>query len=600
MAPRDRQWKLPLAWDKRQAAGKFPPPLALLWARQLAMAQLKEKYDVVVIGSGFGGAITAHRLAQAGRSVLVLEQGRRWKPREFPRSVRQVGGAFWRDLDGANRRTGFLEYRAFKRIDVVQGVGVGGGSLHYFNVHIRAPERIFRGWPSPLTRAVLEPYYDQVQAKLESKPLVAPDGRQLPPRTLAFCEAARRTGATARLVDIAVYTGPDRLNEAQVRQSACNYCGDCMLGCHLQSKNTLDITYIAEAEARYGAEVAPLHKVSHLAPEAGGYRIFYDVVGEQPEGARQEGRPRRSVLGKQVILAAGSLGSTEILLRCRDVFRTLPDLGRRLGHGFSGNGDMLFAGAMDVPLEHGVDPAVGPSITAVADCSTEQHAIHIEDLGYPDQMLWLIEGLIPPQRNRLLQYLQLAGRYLKRSLGLGSTHSRVSDEIGSLLEGGRTSRFLPYLGMGSDAADGQLRLRKGALDIDWRHTRSRAMFREMERSMKQLSESIQGRHVTSFLWQWPMRKLLTAHPLGGCPMGERPADSVVDHRGSVWSYPNLYVVDGATLPSALSVNPSLTIAAVAERSAHWMQHGRERTVSPRPLPLAMTLSAAAGGESPQI
>ena len=528
---------------------------------------MRKRYDVVVIGSGFGGAVTAHRLAEAGRSVAILEQGRRWAPHEFPRSVRQVGGAFWQE----RRSPGFLEYRAFPRIDVIQGVGVGGGSLHYFNVHIRPPERIFRGWPQPYGRAFLDPYYDVVQEKLESKPLHPPEGRALPPRATAFIEAAKRVGGSPRLVDIAVHTDGARVNAAGVAQTPCNYCGDCMLGCHLQSKNTLDITYIAEAERKYGAEVWPLHKVSHIEPITGGYRVHYRVLSPAGEPG-DEGQ----VEAERVVVAAGSLGSTELLLRSRDQYRTLPAISGRLGHGFSGNGDMLFAGAMDVPPSNPVDPAVGPSITSVVDCSTDEHAIHVEDLGFPDQMMWFIEALIPPQRNRFVQYLALAGRYLKRSLGIGVVRSRVTDEVGALLDGGRTARFLPYLGMGSDAADGRMFLREGQLEIDWRHGKSRAMFREMDRAMKRIAEAAGGRYIQSYLWKWPMRKLLTAHPLGGCCMGDSDAQGVVNHAGQVWNYPGLFVADGACLPSALAVNPSLTIAAVAERIAQLMVHGRDR------------------------
>jgi cholesterol oxidase len=528
---------------------------------------MRASYDVVVIGSGFGGAITAHRLAEAGRSVAILEQGRRWAPQDFPRSVRQVGGGFWSD----SISSGFLEYRAFPKIDVIQGVGVGGGSLHYFNVGARAPARIFSAWPKPYSRALLDPYYDAVQEKLDSRPFTPPTGRQLPPRTTAFLEAARRCGHEGQLVPIAVYSGAERKNRAGVAQSPCNYCGDCMLGCNVQAKNTLDINYIAEAEREHGAEVFPSHRATHVEPLDGqGYAVHFRAV----VAAGETGEPGR-VIGKRVIVAAGALGSTELLLRSRDQHRTLAKLGDQLGRRFSGNGDMLLGGAMDVPTETPVDPAVGPSITAIADFSTDEHSIHIEDLGYPDQMLWFLEAVLPPRKGRVRQILELAGRYLKRTLGLGSVGSRVSDEIGELLAGGRTAHFLPFLGMGSDAADGRMSLRNGQLDIAWRHARSRAMFREMERGMDRLATSIGGRYARSFLWRWPTRKLLTAHPLGGCAMSERPEDGVVNHAGEVWGYPGLYVADGAVLPSALSVNPSLTIGAVAERVSRWIVSGSE-------------------------
>lgn len=525
-------------------------------------------FDVVVIGSGFGGAITAHRLAQAGRRVVLLEQGKRWRKDDFPRTIGRVSRGFWQEA----RAPGFVEYRVFRNMDVIQGVGVGGGSLHYFNVNIRAPEAVIaRGFPAPIRRDVLDRYYDQVQARLESRPLQPPAGRSLPPRTQAFLAAARATGREPRLLDIAVYTGEDRTNRGGVKQSACTYCGNCMLGCHTQGKNTLDITYIAEAERDFGLQVWPMHKVSHLSPrgEGDGYRVHYRVLDEATASAHETG----VVEARQVVVAAGTLGTNEILLRSRDEARTLPNLSPRVGHGFSGNGDFLFAGAMDLP--HMVDPAYAPSITAVADCSTSEHHIHIEDLGFPDQLLWFLEGALPPRRNWLARLWRVASAYARRSLGVPAEESRVSDEIAAMLDGGRTARFLPYLGMGTDAADGRLWLRKGRLDLTWRHRKSLQMFKQMQTAMAQISHAAGGRHVQSLLWRWPLRKLLTAHPLGGCNMGASPADSVVDHRGQVWNHPGLFVSDGACIPAALSVNPSLTIGAIAERVAFWMLHGRE-------------------------
>src|SRR5437762_14337988 len=121
--------------------------------------------------------------------------------------------------------------------------------------------------------------------------------------------------------------------------------------------------------------------------------------------------------------------------------------------------------------------------------------------------------------------------------------------------------------MGTDAADGRMELQEGNLEIRWSNSRSRAMFKEMEESLKELSRAIGGDYMTSVLWGWPWRKLLTAHPLGGCVMSDDPAAGVVNEFGQVWNYPNLYVSDGSIIPTALSVNPSATISALSERIA---------------------------------
>ncbi len=130
-----------------------------------------------------------------------------------------------------------------------------------------------------------------------------------------------------------------------------------------------------------------------------------------------------------------------------------------------------------------------------------------------------------------------------------------------------TPRFLPYLGMGTDAADGRMGLSNGNIEINWDSKRSRAMFAEMEAALQELSLGIGGRYQTSLLWGWPFRKLLTAHPLGGCVMADQPDQGVVNEFGEVWNYPNLYVSDGSIIPTALSVNPSATISALSERIA---------------------------------
>ena len=134
---------------------------------------------------------------------------------------------------------------------------------------------------------------------------------------------------------------------------------------------------------------------------------------------------------------------------------------------------------------------------------------------------------------------------------------------------------MPFLGMGTDSSDGRFELRGDQVEVQWSPWRNRGLLRAIERVMRDLSHGAGGRFVTSLLWRWPLRKVLTAHPLGGCPMGESATTSAVNDRGEVWGHPNLFVVDGSIIPTALAVNPSLTIAALAERAAFWMVHGRE-------------------------
>lgn len=528
---------------------------------------MHSNYDVAIIGSGFGGSVLAARLSKAGRSVVVLERGRRWKKDDFPRTTGQVADAFWK-ADGTQ---GFLEYRSFKRVDIIQGVGVGGGSLHYFNVNLRAPERIFQSerWPSSVDLETLKPYYASAEHILESRPFSPPEGRTLPRRTEAFMRAAKRANRSPELVNIAVYTGSGRQNpHGGTEQEACVYCGNCMLGCHVHAKNTLDLTYLGAAERRYGAEIRPLHEATCITPQSdnGGFRVDVRLLVEH------SGEEIDHILARNVVVAAGVLGSTELLLRCRDVHQTLPKLGRALGRYFSTNGDLLLGGAWGT--KEAIDPGHGPSITAAVDCSTTEDIITIEDLGFPDPLLWFLEGRLPPPGNVILHQLKRVSQYMWQRFGIGRG-SRVHGGLDVFLGGARTTNFLPYLGMGTDAGNGELVLHGDRIDVKWNNRQSRRMFKAMERAMIEISEAAGGRYSPGPLWRWPMRKLLTAHPLGGCIMGDDPAKSVVDHRGQVWDYPGLYVCDGAVISTALAVNPSLTIAALAERTAQWMLHDRD-------------------------
>ena len=286
----------------------------------------------------------------------------------------------------------------------------------------------------------------------------------------------------------------------------------------------MDLNYIPVAK-RNGAELFPLHEVARLDSLGDqGYRVHFDRIDPDQVGSREPG----SVVGKKVVVAAGTLGSNELLLRCRNQYKTLPDLSPTLGSRFSGNGDFLLAATVGAEVE--VDPARGPSITAGAEFSTRNNKIYIEDLGFPDPFIWMLEGMIP-NRNRLGNLLRAGKSYLLDSLGIGT--GKIDFEADRLFRGGATTRLLPYLGMGTDAADGRLRLKNGSVDIDWRHRRSRQMFREMEEAMESLSRGINGKYVSSVLWTWPFRKLVTAHPLGGCFMGDAGNSSVVNDCGEV-------------------------------------------------------------------
>jgi cholesterol oxidase len=533
---------------------------------------MSEKFDAVIIRSGFGGSIAACRLALAGDSVCVLERGRRWSRTEFPRTPTQIArNAFW-DVD--QRRFGLIEYSVFDRMHVIHGCGVGGGSLHYFNVHIRPPASIFDDprWPEGTDLRSLDPYYGLAHEMLDVAPLDPPEGRAMPTRTEVFRGACRAAGREPELVNIAVHSGPVRRNpHGGAEQFPCDYSGNCGLGCAAHAKNTLDLNYLALAE-HHGAVVRPLHRAEVIERlRGGGYRVRFSRLHPSDPACDEPG----SVRAARVVVSAGTVGSNKLLLRCRDLHRTLPELSPALGNGFSGNGDLLLSGAQ-MPCD--VDTGSGPSITVGVDWLSPVQEAYVEDLGLPDPLIWLIEGMLA-NGSPIDNAVRWARLLFDDRLGIRGAAHRIANERERLLGGGRTRRFLPYLGMCQDAADGRFVLDgDGDLNLRWSPKASEANLLELEDAMPQLSEADGGEYIPSPLWTLDRPTLLTAHPLGGCRMSSDPLLGVVNEYGAVHGYPGLYVVDGSIVPTALARNPTATISALAERAAFHMIHGRELRV----------------------
>src|SRR6185312_7815287 len=264
--------------------------------------------DVIIIGSGFGGSVSACRLAAAGMRVLVLERGRRWTSKTYP-SVTETD--WWWNHDRPENANGWIDLRVFSHIAVAQGAAVGGGSLIYANISAIPPESVFaRGWPAEIRFKDLLPHYATVGHEMNVK--TVPEA-QWPARTQLVYDAAKAIGAGDRFrkLDLAVsfddaftYDSPDpfnlsrskRFKNAQgVEQGTCVHCGNCDIGCPVDAKNTLDHTYLARAESN-GAEVRPLHLVTAIAPENGGWRVNFDRLDT---GARVAG----SVTAPRVIVA---------------------------------------------------------------------------------------------------------------------------------------------------------------------------------------------------------------------------------------------------------------------------------------------------------
>lgn len=495
-------------------------------------------FDAIVIGSGFGGAVAACRLAERGCSVLVLERGRRWGRADFPRPG-EKDAPWWFD----QQRTGIYERRCFPQMQVIVAAGVGGGSLVYTNVQKMPPADVFRAWPAPISLDYLRSYYERVREMLEPAPI--PNDLQ---RIRAFEQAHARSRLPGRVErpELAIRFGEgdqEKLNRFGAAQQPCNLCGTCVFGCERQAKNTLDLTYLKRAES-LGAEVWPLCQVAGVEPSEGGYEIAFRRLGPA------DGLER--LRAKSVFLAAGSLGTTELLLRARDIDRTLPNLSSRLGHNWSANGD-FFAGVLNSRLP--IVPTVGPSVTAAADTG---RSFYLMEGAIPSS---LVTGHRPPVA-LLLRLLSLLGsrprRRAQEEAPIASCGDREADEL------------LRHLGafflMSRDASDGRLVLdAKGELQLLWDWRESEPLLSEMRRYLEQLGRGYGGSMLIPQPW-WPLT-LGTVHPLGGCPMGHGPSDGVADPFGRVFGYENLYVCDASLIPRALGIPPSMTIAALAEHVA---------------------------------
>ncbi|MDB4989624.1 MAG: hypothetical protein JWN04_4802, partial [Myxococcaceae bacterium] len=235
---------------------------------------MDQRYDAVVIGSGFGGAVTACRLAQAGQSVLILERGRRYPRHSFPRNYRDLkAGWLW------EHEQGLFDVRPFNEVTLVQGAGYGGGSLIYANVHLRPPADLFEhGWPASYTRQALDPYYDLAAYMLDIQPITR--RTTLPKKTVLMKQVAERLERSAQFCypNLAINLGPEnetKENKFGVSQTSCSYCGECDVGCNIHAKNTLDLNYLAVAEQK-GAKARTRCEVTKIAPHDGaGYDIWF-------------------------------------------------------------------------------------------------------------------------------------------------------------------------------------------------------------------------------------------------------------------------------------------------------------------------------------
>lgn len=476
-------------------------------------------------------------------------------------------------------------------MEAIVASGLGGGSLIYANVLLRKPERWFmtplrtggfRPWP--ITRADLDPHYDAVEKMMGVQCYPAED---LPfsqtPKMREFSSAAEQLRLTVQRPPLAVTfkaPGADKPFPGQVfdvemknlhrtARTTCRLCGECDIGCNDGSKNSLDFTYLSAAEAK-GAEIRVRCEARTISPcSSGGYEVTYI---ERPIDAAGAPLPARShtVAADRVILAAGTLGSTFLLLANQT---RLPGLSTRLGHGFCGNGDMLsFATRARGPRGNPrlLFPSRGPVITTTlhTDLEDPRDAFFLQDAGFPNFASWLVDSL--DSSSNLRRIGKAARRFIRDRLTRmppGQIGSRLA---GLLPDEGGSAATMPLLAMGMDMPEGRMGLTyvngRPRLTLTWPKRGSADYFRLLRRTSRRIAH-VMGADYSPNPLQHLLGQLVTVHPLGGCAIGRDPNEGVVDEHCQVFGHPGLFVVDGSVMPGPVGPNPSLTIAAIADRAA---------------------------------
>ncbi|MBV9926752.1 MAG: alpha/beta fold hydrolase [Acidobacteria bacterium] len=555
------------------------------------ISQIKDHYEVVVVGSGYGGGISASRLARAGRRVCLLERGKEFQPGEYPdtepEAVQQMQADFPAGHVGSHH--GLYDFRVNEEINVFLGCGLGGTSLVNANVVLRAEPRVFDDprWPQEVRadlNTLIEDGYRRAVEMLRPTPL--PERYNLPKLT-ALETSARAVGENFYRPPINVtFDEPEGgVNHVGVEQHACKLCGDCVTGCNYHAKNTTLMNYLPDAR-NHGAEIYTQVSVRRLGRENDRWVVHYQLV---EEGREKFDAPELFVTADVVVLSAGTLGSTEILLRSKAAGLPLSDA---LGEGFTGNGDVLAFGYNNDQEINGVGfgqhppegrELVGPTITGIIDAREKQNL---------DAGMVVEEGAVP---GALGPTLPAGLAAVSAAVGV-DTDSGLVDfvnekrrELESLVRGpyhGAARNTQTYLIMAHDDSDGRMYLEDDRLRIGWPGVGSKPIFETANDLLEDATRPLGGTYVKDPIWSKPFKKdLITVHPLGGCRMATSAEAGVVNHKGQVFSgaaggdvYEGLYVSDGAVVPRSLGVNPLLTISALAERCCVLMAQDRGWTI----------------------
>jgi cholesterol oxidase len=541
--------------------------------------ELRDRYDVVVVGSGYGGGIAASRLARAGRQVCLLERGKEFQAPDYPNTMGHFIEETQWDLPAGHigSETGLYDLRFNDDINVFLGCGLGGTSLINAGVSLRVEPSVLddERWPAAIRKdlntgrganefGVLDEYYRCAETMLKPNPF--PHSRPMPPKMAALEYAASALNLPFSRVPINVTFDalPGGLNHVGVQQNPCVACGDCGSGCNYGAKNTVLMNYLPDAK-NHGAAIHCNVSVRSVEQHGDEWLVR---CRRTDGGSAQDGEI--VVQAAMVILAAGTLGSTEILLRSRE--RGLK-VSEAIGTRFSGNGDLVGWTYNSTRVINGFGFGnrspdgrlpVGPWASGIIDARKTDGFV-------------IIEGAFPGAMARSLPLLfataDIAGVHTRPGF-----LNKVKEKIRILMSlvspyMGATMNTQTYLVVNHDDSGGRIHLADDRVRVSWPGIGNAEIFEQSRERLRRMTAALEGTFITTLKWNnMNEQVLLTGHPTGGCAMADEAAAGVVNDRGQVFKgalgsdvHAGLYVMDGAIIPRSIGVNPLLTISALAER-----------------------------------
>lgn len=515
-------------------------------------------YDVIIVGSGFGGSPTALRLVEKGYSVLMLEKGSELGPAQFPRSNWNVWRWLWMPWLGAR---GLFKMTFFRHVTVLSGVGVGGGSLVYASTHPVPNTSFFHtgSWAGLAAwEEELRPHYAEVKRMLgvNPTPMLTP-----PDKIIKAIAEERGQSEGFHPTDVAIYFGdpgktvddPYFDGEGPPR-TGCIRCGGCMLGCQHGAKNTLDKNYLWLAR-KQGLVLQADTEVTAVRPlppgRGGGYQV------EAKHGRHPLWRRRKVYTARRVVLAGGVLGTVELLAKMKRDPRGLPRLSDKLGAAIRTNSESLIG---VVTAKRDLDYSKGVAIGSIFEI--DEHA-HLEPVRYPaGSGAWRL-ALLPhvTGENGVVRIARMLGTMIRHPLRL--LRAMLVPDLA------KQSAILLYM----RTADGTLRFVRrwwGSLGSQREAGPAPTASIPQATELAHAFGERMGGMPMSLVTETALNIPTTAHILGGCCMGDSIETGVIDAEHRVHGYEGLYVIDGSSISSNPGVNPSLTIAALAERAvARW-------------------------------